>query len=182
MARSLRRARRCPHHVIGMAHEGRDVSIIGEVSRFAPGQSRHIRACLSDRNFLVAFAVLKAHLRNTMSSSEKPPGLWTARWRAFAARCWRSTASATSTGSIEHPTRIAKGRGRAEVLRNVGHVPFREDEEHVLDMIRRFLSVIKRVQRLPLRWPRPDSPTLVISMLGYVTSSVHFDLEGRTSA
>ena len=45
-------------------------------------------------------------------------------------------------GSVKHPERIASGRGRAEILRNVGHVPFCENEEHVLDMIRRFLSII----------------------------------------
>lgn len=42
-------------------------------------------------------------------------------------------------GSGEHPKRIAAGRGTAQVLPNTGHVPHREDEGLVIDVIHRFL-------------------------------------------
>lgn len=45
-------------------------------------------------------------------------------------------------GSTEHPQRIARGRGMAEILPGVGHVPYREREEDVVMLISRFLSGI----------------------------------------
>lgn len=43
-------------------------------------------------------------------------------------------------GSVEHPRRIADGRGTARILPDTGHVPHREDEAGVADMIHRFLA------------------------------------------
>ncbi len=43
-------------------------------------------------------------------------------------------------GSTEHPRRIAGARGAMEILPGVGHVPHREDDERVLDIVGRFLA------------------------------------------
>lgn len=42
--------------------------------------------------------------------------------------------------SPEHPKRIAAGRGTAHILPDVGHLPHREREPLVLDLIRSFLA------------------------------------------
>jgi pimeloyl-ACP methyl ester carboxylesterase len=42
-------------------------------------------------------------------------------------------------GSIEHPKRIAAGRGTARILPDTGHVPHREREELLVDVIQQFL-------------------------------------------
>ncbi|UVF19624.1 alpha/beta hydrolase [Microvirga terrae] len=41
-------------------------------------------------------------------------------------------------GSVEHPRRIAAGRGTACILPGAGHVPHREDERLLTDVISRF--------------------------------------------
>jgi pimeloyl-ACP methyl ester carboxylesterase len=43
-------------------------------------------------------------------------------------------------GSAEHPRRIAAGRGTARILPNTGHVPHRENEALLIDVIRPFLK------------------------------------------
>lgn len=43
-------------------------------------------------------------------------------------------------GSDEHPRRIAGAGGEAEILPGIGHVPYREDEALVVDIVRRFLE------------------------------------------
>jgi pimeloyl-ACP methyl ester carboxylesterase len=43
-------------------------------------------------------------------------------------------------GSTEHPRRIAAGRGTAHILPDTGHVPHRERETLLVDVIRQFLS------------------------------------------
>ncbi len=46
-------------------------------------------------------------------------------------------------GSTEHPRRIAAGRGTAHILPETGHVPHREQETLLIDVIRRFLAGIE---------------------------------------
>ena len=43
-------------------------------------------------------------------------------------------------GSVEHPKRIAAGRGRAHILPETGHVPHREREQLLAEMIHQFLQ------------------------------------------
>ena len=43
-------------------------------------------------------------------------------------------------GTVEHPERIAAGRGIARILPGIGHVPHREDERLLTDVIQRFLK------------------------------------------
>jgi pimeloyl-ACP methyl ester carboxylesterase len=43
-------------------------------------------------------------------------------------------------GSSEHPKRIAAGRGTAHILPNTGHVPHREQETLLIDVLQRFLD------------------------------------------
>jgi pimeloyl-ACP methyl ester carboxylesterase len=43
-------------------------------------------------------------------------------------------------GSVEHPKRIAAGRGTAHILPETGHVPHREKETLLIDVIRQFLG------------------------------------------
>ncbi len=45
-------------------------------------------------------------------------------------------------GSLIHPTRIAEGRGTAEILPGIGHVPHREAEGMVTGLIREFVEGI----------------------------------------
>jgi pimeloyl-ACP methyl ester carboxylesterase len=45
-------------------------------------------------------------------------------------------------GSAEHPERIAAGRGTARILPETGHVPHREKEALLIDVIDRFLKDI----------------------------------------
>jgi pimeloyl-ACP methyl ester carboxylesterase len=45
-------------------------------------------------------------------------------------------------GSSEHPSRIAAGRGTAHILAKTGHVPHRENEKLLIDVIHRFLRGI----------------------------------------
>jgi pimeloyl-ACP methyl ester carboxylesterase len=45
-------------------------------------------------------------------------------------------------GSIEHPDRIATGRGTAHILPKTGHVPHRENEKLLIDVIQQFLGRI----------------------------------------
>jgi pimeloyl-ACP methyl ester carboxylesterase len=49
-------------------------------------------------------------------------------------------------GSSEHPKRIAEGRGTAQILPETGHVPHREHEKLLVDVIQRFLSGIGQQQ------------------------------------
>ncbi len=46
-------------------------------------------------------------------------------------------------GSTEHALVIAADRGVVEILKGIGHVPYREAEEQTLDIIRSFVSKIK---------------------------------------
>lgn len=48
--------------------------------------------------------------------------------------------AADEYGSTEHPRRIAGARGAMEILPNVGHVPHREDDGRVIDVVGRFLA------------------------------------------
>ena len=43
-------------------------------------------------------------------------------------------------GSAEHPRRIAEGRGKAEILADIGHNPHREAEDQVLRLIGEFIA------------------------------------------
>ena len=43
-------------------------------------------------------------------------------------------------GSLEHPRRIAAGRGRAHIFTGIGHVPHRECERELADVIDAFLK------------------------------------------
>jgi pimeloyl-ACP methyl ester carboxylesterase len=45
-------------------------------------------------------------------------------------------------GSAEHPERIAAGRGTARILPETGHVPHRERETLLIDVIDRFLRAV----------------------------------------
>lgn len=79
---------------------------------------------------------------------------WTETWLSPAFAGWTLDAAldrvscpvlaihgdADEFGSAEHPRRIAKGRGRAEILAGIGHNPHREAQEHVLRLIGGFTA------------------------------------------
>jgi pimeloyl-ACP methyl ester carboxylesterase len=79
---------------------------------------------------------------------------WIGTWLAPAFAAWTLDAAlaamqcpvlaihgdADEYGSVEHARRIADGRGTAHVLRGAGHVPHREGEGVVVDLILEFLA------------------------------------------
>jgi len=50
-------------------------------------------------------------------------------------------------GSVEHPKRIAAGRGTVHILPKTGHVPHREQEKVLIDTIHRFLAGVDPLSR-----------------------------------
>src|SRR5690606_6918984 len=47
-------------------------------------------------------------------------------------------------GSVEHAHVIATGHGRAEIMKGIGHIPYREDEGRTLNLINTFICEIEQ--------------------------------------
>jgi pimeloyl-ACP methyl ester carboxylesterase len=132
------------------------VSAVVTISAQAFVEARTIEGVTSAERDMRSPEIRAKLARSHGDKAEWVVDAWTKTWLAPEFRNWSLDATLAEIkcpvlaihgdrdeyGSLEHPKRISEDRGRVHIMADVGHVPHREDEKRLVDVIKRFVSEV----------------------------------------